>query len=865
MSLITIVWSVLIGACVAMALPQVLIWIWQRRIVRLFFVILTAGVIALLSNELALMRSSSVEQFARVLQWRQLPLFVMFVAIIGFVRLYFGTGRLWLGITACGVRLACLVINFALPPNLYFREITILRPVYLLGDTVSGPVGVVSPWSHLTELSSLFLLAFVVDASISLWQQGKPEARRRALIIGGSITSYEVLAAGLGMLVHLRSMSALAYFVSLPFVAVVAAMAFELSYDLFAALHISQKLQLSEASLRESEKRFRIVADSAPVLIWMSGTDKLCTFFNEPWLEFTGRTMEQEMGNGWTEGVHPDDFQGCLQTYVAAFDARQPFVMRYRLRRHDGEYRWISDNGVPRYDAQKNFAGYIGSCLDVTELVNNEQALRESEERISLAAEAAHLAIWEWNLTTDEIWTTKAGADFFGLPVSKKATLKNFISRLHIDDRDRIRQALKEAIDSGEDFDSEFRAVLPDDRVHWMAARGRCIRTPDGKGIRFRGISMDVTAQKQAQDLFRLATEASLSGIILVNDRGRIILVNTHVEELFGYRREELVGKLVDILVPERFASQHPAHRVQFLAAPTARAMGAGRELFAKRKDGSEFPIEIGLNPIQTPDGILVLASVVDISARKLAEAEAVQHRAELAHLSRVALMAEMSASLAHELNQPLAGIVSNAAAGQRFIDHGNITLPELRELLVDIGADGRRAGEVVRGIRRMVRKSETIRQQMNLNEVVKKVVQIVSPDALLRACEVKTSLEPTLSAIEGDPIQLQQVLLNLVINAFDAMRDAPVENRKVEITTEWNGDSAIRTSVRDYGIGISEETRERLFDPFFTTKPEGLGMGLAIVRSIVESHAGTIVAENVEGGGARFHFTLLANALASK
>ena len=748
MSLITIVWSVLIGACVAMALPQVLIWIWQRRIVHLFFVILTAGVIALLSNELALMRSSSVEQFARVLQWRQLPLFVMFVAIIGFVRLYFGTGRWWLGITACGVRLACLVINFALPPNLYFREITILRPVYLLGDTVSGPVGVVSPWSHLTELSSLFLLAFVVDASISLWQQGKPEARRRALIIGGSITSYEVLAAGLGMLVHLRSMSALAYFVSLPFVAILAAMAFELSYDLFAALHISQKLQLSEASLRESEKRFRIVADSAPVLIWMSGTDKLCTFFNEPWLEFTGRTIEQEMGNGWAEGVHPDDFQRCLQTYVAAFDAREPFVMRYRLRRHDGEYRWISDNGVPRYDAQKNFAGYIGSCLDVTELVNNEQALRESEERMSLAMDAAKLGLWEWNVSKDELWGTKARRALLGLPTSGKIKLEDGLSAVHADDRDRVRQTLKDAARTGEDYHLEYRVVLPDGSVQWTDHRGRCVRGADGKDLILRGISMDVTERKGAEEKFRLAVEASPSGIVLVNDRGRIVLVNTRVEELFGYGREELIGHSVDILVPERFAGAHPAHRAEFLAAPTARAMGAGRELFARRKDGTEFPVEIGLNPIQTPDGILVLATVVDISARKLADAEALRHRTELAHLSRVAVMGEMAASIAHELNQPLSGIISNASAGQRFIDRGDVDLGELRDLLADIVADGRRAGDVIRGVRSMVKKGALMRQRVNLNDLIMNVLHMVSPDATLHSCEMKTLLESNLPAI---------------------------------------------------------------------------------------------------------------------
>src|SRR5215831_6900379 len=154
---------------------------------------------------------------------------------------------------------------------------------------------------------------------------------------------------------------------------------------LFLAAVIEERVT-GQTELRESESRFQIVADAAPVLIWMAGVDKLCTFFNKPWLDFTGRNMEQELGNGWAEGVHADDLQKCLDVYTKAFDARQPFVMDYRLKRNDGEYRWISDQGVPRYDAQGRFVGYIGSCVDVTELVKKDAALRESEERMRLAA-----------------------------------------------------------------------------------------------------------------------------------------------------------------------------------------------------------------------------------------------------------------------------------------------------------------------------------------------------------------------------------------------------------------------------------------------------------------------------------------------
>jgi len=177
--------------------------------------------------------------------------------------------------------------------------------------------------------------------------------------------------------------------------------------------------------------------------------------------------------------------------------------------------------------------------------------------------------------------------------------------------------------------------------------------------------------------------------------------------------------------------------------------------------------------------------------------------------------------------------------------------------------ADGRRAGDVIRGIQRMVKKGVPARQRVNLNDLIINVARMVNPSAMLQSCEVETLLEPNLTAIQADPIQLQQVLLNLVINAFDAMHDTPAPHRKVVIATERNGDSTIRTSVRDYGVGIPEEVRERLFEQFFTTKAKGLGMGLSIVRSIVEAHGGTIVAENAEGRGARFTFILPASAAA--
>ena len=239
-------------------------------------------------------------------------------------------------------------------------------------------------------------------------------------------------------------------------------------------------------------------------------------------------------------------------------------------------------------------------------------------------------------------------------------------------------------------------------------------------------------------------------------------------------------------------------------------------------------------------------------------EEEVHRHREQINLLSRVSLLGEMTASLAHELNQPLSAIITNANAGMRSIDKGKEDPGTLRDILVDVEADGRRAHDIIRNVRNTIKKSDPTLRRINLNELVTKVAHIVRPDAVAYSCEVETSLAKDLPLIEGDPVQIkQQVLVNLVSNAVDAMRQTPPDRRKVEISTAGNGDNEVRLSVRDHGTGVRTEVHERLFDRFFTTKEQGLGMGLAIVRSIVESHGGDIQAENVADGGARFYFTL--------
>jgi two-component system, LuxR family, sensor kinase FixL len=739
MNWVTVIWSVGAGACLTLAVIHIVVW-WKDRTQRanLVFSLMAVAVAVFAALELAMMRAETPEEWAVAVRWVHVPIWVIIASLVIFVRLYLRAGRPWLAWAVVGMRTISLILNFVLSPNINYRQITALRHVSFLGESVSVATGVPNPWMLVAQSSLLLLVIFVVDATITVWRRGD---RRQALIVVGSILLFTVVGTAEGVTIAWGIIS-MPLTASLFYQGLVVAMACELSYDVLRAAALARRLQFSEAGLRESEERFRFVADAAPVLIWMSGVDRLCTFFNKPWLEFTGRSMEQEMGNGWAEGVHPDDLQKCLKTYVEAFDARQPFVMQYRLRRHDGEYRWVSDQGVARYDPERNFAGYIGSCVDVTELINKERALREFEERVVLAAEAAHLGVWEMDTVTNEIWMSDNARSLFQFDSETRLDHAAVQDRVHPEDRALRDSAVKHAIKTRGGYEIEYRVFLPDGTLRWIGARGRCVTGEKGAGTRLIGVSIDITP-------------------------------------------------------------------------------------------------------------------------RKLAEADALQHREELGHLSRVAVMGELSASIAHELNQPLSGIVSNAAAGQRFIDRGDVDLAELRELLADISADGRRAGDVLRGIQSMVKKGVPARQAVNLNDLVIRVARMVNPNAVLNSCELETSLEPDLPAVEADPVQLQQVLLNLIINAFDAMRDTPISRRKVVISTERNGD-ATRISVRDFGTGLPKDRPDKVFDHFFSTKQKGMGMGLTIVRSIIEAHGGGIAAENADGGGARFQFNLPASVAPS-
>ncbi len=256
----------------------------------------------------------------------------------------------------------------------------------------------------------------------------------------------------------------------------------------------------AEEAVRESEKRFRLVADTAPVLIWMADTTKLCNYFNKPWLDFTGRSMELEFGNGWAEGVHPEDLQRCMATYTQAFDRREEFRMEYRLRRHDGEYRWVLDMGVPRFNQDRSFIGYIGVGIDVTERKHTEQALRESEGRFHLAAQAGKMFAYEWDALTDVLVRSAESGEILGIDATAQVTGRQTLASVHPEDRERLVASIAALTPEKPHLKVSYRIVRPDESMIWLERTSRAHFDEQGKMRRIVGMAVDITERKRAEE-----------------------------------------------------------------------------------------------------------------------------------------------------------------------------------------------------------------------------------------------------------------------------------------------------------------------------------------------------------------------------
>lgn len=360
--------------------------------------------------------------------------------------------------------------------------------------------------------------------------------------------------------------------------------------------------------------------------------------------------------------------------------------------------------------------------------------------------------------------------------------------------------------------------------------------------------------------LFRLLISTAVDGIMVIDGRGTVRLFNNACERLFGYEPGEVLGRNVSMLMPAPYREEHDGYLEAYRTTGIRKIIGIGREVTARRKDGSIFPIYLSVGEGVFEDEPVFVGIVHDMSERHAALKQLQELQAELIHVSRLNEMGHMSPAFAHELNQPLAAIVNYLRAAQRTVASvEDETVIRAREMMDKAAEQASRAGQIIKRLREFTEKRDTSRAEESLNRIVEEAIALALVGSAPMNMKVEKNLAADLPGISMDRIQIQQVVLNLVRNAVEAMEDAPV--RHLTVTTRLTGEGDVLASFRDTGPGLSEEVVRRLFEPFVTTKENGMGIGLSICRSIMEAHGGRLWMTPAPEGGAEFHFTLPATA----
>lgn len=622
------------------------------------------------------------------------------------------------------------------------------------------------------------------------------------------------------------------------------------------------EIREAESALAESEARFRLMVDNAPMMIWLSGPDRLFIHLNRAWQEFTRRPLEEELGAGWAEGIHPDDRAAAYHTYTVAFDARERFGMEYRLRRHDGAYRWIYDTGVPRFAPDGAFLGYLGSCVDFTERVEATAALTESEERYRML----------WETTTDAIivldeqniihYANSAIAAIFGYP--PEDVIGQGLGMLQ---PERLRQAHQEGI-------KRYLATGVK-RLNWRATQAIGLHrdghefpleisfshvTIGGRSL-FAGFMRDLTervraetALRESEDRYRRIVENANEGIWTIDAENRTTFVNAKMAEMLGYTVVEMQGRpLQDFLDAEAW------NDAQRSLVGRAQGQRETKEMRYRRKDGSALWGLIAASPVLGPDGSYqgATALVTDVTDRRRMEAD-------LRHAQKMEAVGRLAGGIAHDFNNQLTVI-----EGYGSLALGRASDPQLARSLAYIVSAAGRSANLVRQLLTFSRKGNHELVPVDIHHLINEVVEMLSR-SLDKKIRIERTLQATQPVVLGDASLLQNALLNLALNARDAMPEggelhcatAMVEldaTRAGRLSGGLPAGAYLEITVRDTGQGMSAEVQRHLFEPFFSTKAQGqgTGLGLASVYGTMTQHGGGVEVESTVDHGTTFRLYL--------
>ena len=616
MSWVPILWSMSAATCLTLAVISGLVWYWNRPSgAHLLFAVTAASTAALVLDESWIMRAKPPAELGVAVTWAHVPLSFWLVSTSWFVHLFLGAGRRWLAWTITGVGGLSLLIELLMGQNPNFRNITSLRLVEFLGESVTTVGGVPNPAVPFSQLTTFLILVFVADASITAWRRGD---RRLALMVGGSVEFFVLIGLTMAMVVRWGNVE-IPVLLSPLYLGVVAVMAYELSRDALRAPQLVRELRVREAGLRESEARSLAILRAMPDLMFLQTADGVyidCHASDPSQLllppeQFLGRHMRDVLPPALLRAIEPAIAQAAATA--------EPVVVEYDLDLPQGNRRFEARVLRARNDQ------ILTLVRDVTEHRRAEAALNESAQRYALATTAGAVGVWDHNLDTNDLYvdaTIKALLGFTEAEISNR--VEDWSARIHPDDAKAVMTQARASIPGDTDvLEAEHRMVHKDGSLRWFLSHGSVVRGADGTPYRTVGTSVDITERKRSADQFRLALEAATTGMLMVDRTGTIVLVNARVERLFGYRREELIDAPFEMLVPVRLPGRLPEDRGGFQWDDSASPPTSGsHELNGLRKDGNQVPLEIEFSPFHTPEGEFVLCSITDITERKQAERE---------------------------------------------------------------------------------------------------------------------------------------------------------------------------------------------------------------------------------------------------
>jgi len=629
----------------------------------------------------------------------------------------------------------------------------------------------------------------------------------------------------------------------------------------------------AEEALRESEHKLRQIIESAvPGMLWVTGPDGEVTRVNQRTLDFTGaRSVEDLLNLGWKKFLHPEDFPKTANAFFHAIQTGESYENLQRVRRVDGEYRWHHVRAEPLRDREGRIIEWYGLSVDIDEGKKIEERFRCSEAYLTEAQRLTHTATAAYDATKILYFSDEAFRLFGFDPLQGLPSREAVWQRIHSDDVDTVNEKIERALRERRSFQNEFRLKLPDGTVKHVDADILPVFSATGELVEIIATAVDVTERKRAEGTLRRG-EAWLAQAQRLSQTGTWVLDGTTKRHFLYWSDESYRIWGLDPLqgLPSRddmWERIHPDDRER-VWGEVQDALREKRDFLAEFRillpDGTVKYLEANTHHEFSPLGALleVICTNVDVTERKRAQDERERLRqleADLAHINRLSMMGELAASLSHEILHPIATARNNARAGMRFLEMRPPNLNEVREALACVVRDVDRANDIVGRIRSQIKRTPPRKECFDLNEAINEVIVMVRSAIAKDTISVSTRLMDGLVPVQGDRVQLQQVLVNLILNAVEAMSSVEGGTRELSIRTEQNQPGGILVAVHDSGPGIDPVNFDRVFEPFYTTKASGVGMGLSICQTIINGHGGRLWMRANEPRGAVFQFTLPA------